>query len=162
MLCSSHKEKYILGKVNIMKKLLYAGVLALLPMTSVADEMTTDQAFIIDQIEARQAQANSVALEIAGLAEIGYQENQSSSILQNYLSESGFTVEAGVGGMPTAFVATYGNSGPVIGFIAEYDALPGFSQGAVPERAAVHGLDAGHCLWAPSFGHGRGVGCHCG
>ena len=137
-----------------MKKLLCVGVLALIPFHASAQDLTADQAFIIDQIEARKAEANTVALEIAGLAEIGYRETKSTDILQNYLGENGFEIESGVGGMPTAFVATYGNSGPVIGFIAEYDALPGFSQGAVPHRSAVEGLDAGHACGHHLLGTG--------
>ncbi len=57
--------------------------------------------------------------------ELGFLENNSSGLLQQHLRENGFTVETGVAGMPTAFVATYGSGSPVIGFLAEFDALPG-------------------------------------
>jgi aminobenzoyl-glutamate utilization protein B len=86
------------------------------------------------------------------LAEVGLQEMQTSELLADILEEHGFAVERGVAGMPSAFVATYGSGGPVIGMMAELDALPGLSQEAVPYRevrekgAAGHGC--GHCGYA--------------
>ena len=74
-----------------------------------------------------------VARSIWGWAEVGYQEVKSSALLQQELTEAGFTIEAGVAGIPTAFVASAGKGEPVIGVLAEFDALPGFSQEAVPE-----------------------------
>ena len=66
----------------------------------------------------------NIALSIWDYAELGYKETKSSSLLQNTLTANGFTVTSGVAGMPTAFVATYGSGSPVIGILAEYDALP--------------------------------------
>jgi aminobenzoyl-glutamate utilization protein B len=61
-------------------------------------------------------------------AELGMQEFKSSAILIKTLEEEGFKVEKGVAGMPTCFVATWGNGKPVIGILGEFDALPGLSQ----------------------------------
>ena len=58
-------------------------------------------------------------------AEVGYQETRSSALLQQQLREAGFSIETGVADIPTAFVASYGSGGPVIGILAEFDALPG-------------------------------------
>jgi len=69
----------------------------------------------------------SVAVEIWGYAEIALQEFKSSELLADVLENAGFTVERGVAGLPTAFVATWGSGKPVIGISAEYDALPGLS-----------------------------------
>ncbi|MDR1119551.1 MAG: amidohydrolase, partial [Dysgonamonadaceae bacterium] len=55
--------------------------------------------------------------------ELGFLETLSSTEHQQYLLKNGFTVEAGVAGMPTAYVATYGQGAPVIGILAEFDAL---------------------------------------
>lgn len=85
-------------------------------------------------------------------AETGLEETKSSEELQNALRANGFTVEAGVAGMPTAFVASYGSGEPVIGLLAEFDALPGLSQDAVPERQARAGADAGHGCGHSVFG----------
>ena len=61
-------------------------------------------------------------------AELGMQEFKSSKLLADTLEEAGFTVERGVAGMPTCFVASYGSGKPVIGILGEYDALPMISQ----------------------------------
>lgn len=63
-------------------------------------------------------------------AELGLQEFKSSGLLIRTLEAEGFTVEKGLAGMPTCFVATYGSGKPVVGILAEYDALPMISQKA--------------------------------
>ncbi len=65
---------------------------------------------------------------IWSFAELGLQEFKSSALLVQTLESEGFTVEKGLAGMPTCFVATYGSGKPVIGILAEYDALPMISQ----------------------------------
>ncbi|MCW4011757.1 MAG: amidohydrolase, partial [Candidatus Bathyarchaeota archaeon] len=65
-------------------------------------------------------------------AEPGLREYRSSKRLIQYLEKEDFTLETGISDMPTAFNATWGNEGPVIGFFAEYDATPGHSQKPVP------------------------------
>lgn len=64
-------------------------------------------------------------------AELGMQEFKSSGILIKTLEEEGFTVEKGVAGMPTCFVASWGSGKPVIGVLGEFDALPMLSQKAL-------------------------------
>jgi len=90
--------------------------------------------------------------------ELGFLEKISSGLLQTQLKANGFTVEAGVGGMPTAFIATYGSGNPVIGILAEFDALPGLSQDTVPFRKALiengNGQGCGHHV----FGVGSTAG----
>lgn len=93
-----------------------------------------------------------IAHKIWEFAEVGYQETQSSALLQETLSKEGFTIEKGVAGMPTAFVATYGMGKPVIGILGEYDALPGVSQDATPEPKPVPGRPAGHACGHHLFG----------
>ena len=73
-------------------------------------------------------------LQIWNYAEVGYKEYKSSRLLQQVLRDNDFTVDSGVADIPTAFVATYGSGKPVIGILAEYDALPGLSQDASPEK----------------------------
>jgi aminobenzoyl-glutamate utilization protein B len=64
-------------------------------------------------------------------AELGMQEFKSSALLIKTLEDEGFSVEKGVAGMPTCFVATWGKGKPVIGILGEYDALPMLSQKAL-------------------------------
>lgn len=84
--------------------------------------------FIISWNEEHTEAFYEAAQKIWEHAELSMQEHKSSAVLQNLLKENGFTVEAGVAGMPTAFIASYGQGRPVIGVNAEYDALPGLSQ----------------------------------
>jgi aminobenzoyl-glutamate utilization protein B len=78
-------------------------------------------------------------------AELGLQEFKSSKLLADTLEEEGFTVERGLAGIPTCFVATYGHGLPVIGFLGEFDALPGLSQkGRVPQKDPVIDGAPGH------------------
>ncbi|QOI96592.1 MAG: amidohydrolase [Flammeovirgaceae bacterium] len=92
------------------------------------------------------------ALNIWKYSEVGYKEYKSTAQLQELLTKNGFTVEAGVAGIPTAFVATYGSGKPVIGILAEFDALPGLSQEAVPEKKADPSRAAGHACGHHLFG----------
>jgi aminobenzoyl-glutamate utilization protein B len=85
-------------------------------------------------------------------AETGLEEVRSSRELIDLLKSKGFEVEEGVAGMPTAFVATYGTGRPMIGILAEYDALPGLSQDKVPERRERSGVRAGHGCGHSIFG----------
>jgi len=63
-------------------------------------------------------------------AELPFREYQSMEILAGALEKEGFTVERGVGKLPTAFKATYGSGKPAMGILAEYDALSGLNQAA--------------------------------
>ncbi len=92
------------------------------------------------------------ALQIWEYAEVGYKEMKSSALLQQLLRDKGFTVETGVAEIPTAFVATYGSGKPVIGILAEFDALPGLSQEASPDKKSIAGKDAGHGCGHHLFG----------
>ena len=109
---------------------------------------------IIGDIEATKGTYEAIALKIWGYAEVGYQETKSSALLQSELAKEGFKVEAGVAGIPTAFVASYGSGHPVIGIMGEFDALPGVSQAAVPERKPIEGQIAGHACGHHVFGAG--------
>ena len=83
-------------------------------------------------LEGGYEQYKQIALQIWDHAELGYKEVKSTALLQQTLKNEGFTVEAGVADIPTAFVATYGSGSPVIGILAEFDALPviGFLESA--------------------------------
>ena len=106
----------------------------------------------INDIQGRYEIYKKTALQIWDYAEVGYKEIKSTALLQQMLKDNGFTIEAGVAGIPTAFVATYGTGKPVIGILAEFDALPGLSQEAVPEKKPVTGRDAGHACGHHLFG----------
>lgn len=107
---------------------------------------------IAKDLDQQYSHYKDVAMKIWDYAEVGYKEVKSSALLQEELKGAGFRVEAGVAGIPTAFVATYGSGSPVIGILAEYDALPGIMQDAVPERKIAEGKQAGHACGHHLFG----------
>ena len=98
----------------------------------------------VQEIEQRSNELKSVNRQVWELAEVGLQERLSSQLLIDKLKGAGFQVKAGLSGMPTAFVASYGSGKPVIGILAEYDALPGMSQEVAPVRKAVTVGKPGH------------------
>jgi aminobenzoyl-glutamate utilization protein B len=85
-----------------------------------------------------------VSDEIWEYAELGLLEYKSARLLIKELEKHGFNIEEGVGGMPTAFVASWGNGKPLIGVMGEYDALPGLSQKKKPEKEPIKTGEPGH------------------
>lgn len=71
--------------------------------------------------------------------ELSLHETKSSRKLAGFLESEGFTVSWGAAGMETAFVAEWGSEEPMIGFLAEYDALPGLEQECVPHKSGTGG-----------------------
>ena len=127
------------------------GAALLFPATgSIAQD--TDE--IMDFIDGRYETTADMARTLWEYAEVGYQETKSSGLIQAALRADGFTIEAGIAGIPTAFVATYGDGGPVIGIMAEFDALPGINQDALSSRAPIEGKNAGHACGHNLFGAG--------
>lgn len=106
------------------------------------------------QLLLKQQEYKEVALKIWDVAELGYQEFESSQILQSMLAENGFAIESGLAGIPTSFVASYGEGEPVMAILAEFDALPGFSQTDDPKRKFIEGKEAGHACGHHLFGVG--------
>jgi len=95
-------------------------------------------------VDSNQKRIIEVADTIWGYAELGLAEERSSKLLQEELRRHSFRIEAGVAGMPTAFVATWGKGKPVIGVMGEFDALPGISNKPVPEKTPLKDGAPGH------------------
>ncbi|MBC7721669.1 MAG: amidohydrolase [Pedobacter sp.] len=106
----------------------------------------------IKDIQVKYDDYKKIALQIWTYAEVGYKEVKSSALHQKTLTDNGFKVEVGVADIPTAFVATYGSGKPVIGILAEFDALPGLSQTISPDKTSIQGQDAGHGCGHHLFG----------
>lgn len=136
-----------------MKALLFTA-LAVFPLAAQAAPLPdTERAAITGDVDGRAPALAATARSIWDWAEVGYQENRSSGLLQSELRKAGFTVKAGVAGMPTAFVASFSiGSGPVIAILAEYDALPGMAQTDAPTRQPIAGQIAGHACGHNVFG----------
>ncbi|MDA0196808.1 MAG: amidohydrolase [Bacteroidetes bacterium] len=103
-----------------------------------------DKDAIMASLDAQEMKYAEIAMRIWNWAEVGYQEVQSSALLIATLEKEGFAIDKGVAGIPTAFIAEYGTGKPVIAILAEYDALPGVSQKAIPEKEPVVEAGAGH------------------
>ena len=82
---------------------------------------------ITQELESRRQELTVISRTIWENPETGYQEYRASGLLAGLLEENGFAVTRGICGMETAFmgVKKTGKPGPVIAFVAEYDALPG-------------------------------------
>jgi len=131
-----------------MKSFFYTSLFLLLCLTLNAQQ-SIDEA--LKQLDTKTTYYGDIAHAIWGFAEMGYQEKQSSALLQKTLKEEGFTITTGIAGIPTAFVAEYGSGSPIIGILGEYDALPGLSQLAIPEKESAGGK-AGHGCGHHLFG----------
>ena len=106
-----------------------------------------------EEIKKNQERFSDIALEIWGFAEMGYQEVKSSNLLANELQNQGFKITKNVAGIPTAFIAQYGSSGPVIGILGEFDALPGLAQSSSPfKEIEENETGAGHACGHHLFG----------
>ena len=111
--------------------------------------MTKNQA--IAEISKLQEQLAALSDAIWDHPEIRYQEHFASKTLSDYLENHGFTLKRGIVGIPTAFCASFGQGHPIIGFLAEYDALPGMSQESMcdqkkPIQSGAPGHGCGHNL----------------
>jgi aminobenzoyl-glutamate utilization protein B len=111
-------------------------------------------------VQAHAAELKALNQSIWSHPEVGLDEYHAVAELMAFLEGAGFAIERGVAGMPTAFVAQAGSGTPVIGILAEYDALPGMSQGPVPRRQPRAGApvgsdgDIGHACGHSVFGAG--------
>ena len=83
----------------------------------------------IANIDTRTKQVQEIVDTVFSFGELGFQEVETSRYLTALLEKNGFTVERGVAGIPTAWVATWANGGkPVIGFITDLDGIPRANQ----------------------------------
>ena len=92
---------------------------------------------IIQLVDQHAAHFSATSRTIWEYAEVGYKEQKSSALLQKELKAAGFVIQSPVADEPTAFTATFGQGKPVIGIMGEFDALPGLSQAALPDRSPV-------------------------
>src|SRR5262245_27657140 len=96
--------------------------------------MKPAQKTALDWVASNHARMSKWHKTIWDFAEPSWREYKSAAWYVELLKREGFKVEVGSAGMPTAFCATWGRGGPTLGAYAEYDAVPGTSQAAVPRR----------------------------
>jgi aminobenzoyl-glutamate utilization protein B len=137
-----------------MRGFIVVFILAIcLPMVVLGQSGLTDEKKeILKNLDRDSEDIGAMAHKIWNLAELGFLEEESMKLLTAPLEEAGMSVQIDVAGMPTAFIAEYGSGEPVIAFLAEYDALPGMSQAAVPYRESRPGGGSGHACGHHLFG----------
>src|SRR5689334_9186023 len=127
-------------------------LLALLPAGPAAEPpaLAPVEQDLVGYLDSLRDELVAVNQDIWAYSELGLEEHRSAARLVGVLKKAGFRVKTGVSNMPTAFVAEYGSGKPVVGILAEYDALPELSQElgkstrqAIPGQGAGHGC--GHC-----------------
>lgn len=114
------------------------------PTGNAAQQPADPEKDLLKHLDALESDLIACNQEIWSLAEIGLEEHRSSAKLAGMLKKAGFRVKEGVADMPTAFVAEYGEGKPVIGILAEYDALPELSQEITGIRKPAAGRTTGH------------------
>jgi aminobenzoyl-glutamate utilization protein B len=115
-------------------------------------DVSKEKQTVIEQVDALEHEIVNMSMELWKYAEIALREVRSAELLAGILEIEGFKLERGVADMPTAFVAEWGDGGPVIGILAEYDALPNIGNDPVPLRQVradghAHGHGCGHNLF---------------
>lgn len=136
----------------------YFIILLFLPILVSAQKLSALKKDALTEAQNLQQQTHQMCQQLWDIAETALKEHKSSEILINSLQQEGFSIEKNVAGMPTAFVATFGNDAPVIGILAEYDALPGVGNAAVPQREPrkdgnTSGHGCGHNLFGAASVH---------
>jgi len=123
-----------------------------------AQTSPSEQAEILKRVTAQEGRFGDISRQIWEFAETQFQETRSAALLRDELKAAGFRIEENIGGMPTAFIATWGAGKPVIGILGEYDALPGLSQEAIPERKPRVEGGNGHGCGHNLFGSAAALG----
>src|SRR5215467_11794284 len=106
----------------------------------------------VKEVDALQTLTQQMVDEIFSFSELGFQEYETSYYVTGILEKNGFRIEREVAGIPTAWVASYGNGKPVIAFITDLDCIPRASQkpGVAYHDPLVEG--------APGHGEGHNSG----
>jgi aminobenzoyl-glutamate utilization protein B len=145
-------------RTKVLVAVLMAGLIPAQPFSqgkAVSPKIAKEKQTVLDWLGRPETveRFGRISDAIWSYAELGLQEFNSSKLLSDSLEQAGFKVERGVAGMPTAFVASYGQGKPVIGLLGEFDALPMLSQkGRVPRQEPI--VDG-----APGHGCGHNTMC---
>jgi len=141
---------------SMRKKVLafaLGAALAAVPIESAFAEASIElKQSLAANVDARAKLVQEMVDSVFSFAEPGFQEFETSKYLTGILEANGFTIERGIAGIPTAWTATWGNSGPLIALGSDIDGLLGLSQfPGVPEiKPMIPG--------APGHGEGHNSG----
>jgi aminobenzoyl-glutamate utilization protein B len=148
-------------KIEVMAGLAFFAIL-MAGNASIAEDTTRSKddgariekfkAVVVDGVEARRKLAQVMNDTVFSFGELAYQEFETSKYLTGVLEKNGFSVERGIAGIPTAWVARWGSGRPVIALGSDIDCLPKASQkpGVAYREPLVEG--------APGHGEGHNSG----
>ena len=83
---------------------------------------------VINEVDGKYKMAQEMVDMVFSFAELGFQETETSAYLTNILEKNGFAIEKGISGIPTAWLAKWGNGKPVIALGSDIDCIPKASQ----------------------------------
>ena len=106
----------------------------------------------VSAVDGMQTFTQQMVDQIFSFAELGFQETETNRYLIDILEKNGFTVQKGVAGIPTAFVASWGSGKPVLALGSDIDCIPQASQkpGVAYHAPMIEG--------APGHGEGHNSG----
>ncbi len=140
-------------EIPVAGLLVFATMSALCAQSAVAQKSELLKRSVIARVDAIEPVIEEIAIKLWDYAELALVETRSADLLVQKLDQAGFDVRTNVADMRTAFVATYGAGSPVIGILAEYDALPGVGNEAAPQRKPrADGITSGHGCGHNLFG----------
>lgn len=127
-------------------------ILFLVPVSLLAVDDAAMRAEVLREIDGMKKQMQVMNDMIFSFAELGFQEFETSRYLIDILEKNGFTVERGIAGIPTAWMATWGSGKPVIALGSDIDCIPQASQkpGVAWHAPLIEG--------APGHGEGHNSG----
>src|ERR1700728_669990 len=149
--CRLHrKERHVIHKLLFLSLLSVSCVFAQQKITP--EREASLKADLAGQIDGMKKQAQVMVDSVFSFGELGFQEFETSKYLSGILEKEGFKVERGVAGIPTAFVATWGQGKPVIALGSDIDDIPQASQkpGVAYHDPMIEG--------APGHGEGHNSG----
>ncbi len=136
----------------MQKIIFFCGIVLSLSALAQKTTVSNNKTSVLSSVEKHQEELIKISDQIWGFAEIAMREHQSAELLADYAEAQGFKVTRSVAGIPTAFIAEYGSGKPIIGILGEFDALPGLSQKALPNKEALKSGAPGHGCGHNMFG----------
>lgn len=149
-------------KTNYFLKLFTAGALSgYMTFASIcnvsaqkisAKKLSTLKSELIQEIDKEEKRSQEMVDMVFSFGELGFQEEETSHYLTDILKENGFQIEYGISGIPTSWLAKWGNGRPVIAIGSDIDCIPKASQkpGVAYHDPLVEG--------APGHGEGHNSG----
>jgi aminobenzoyl-glutamate utilization protein B len=101
------------------------------------EEMMPTKLELAGWLDERRERFIAIADAIWAKPEVALRETAACALQAETLAADGFAITRDVGGLPTAFMAEWGSGHPVLGFLGEYDALPGLSQESQATQAPI-------------------------